>query len=98
MDRNTGTVSAYTYNRPQYVVTGTSTQVTRDTMYRRVMTLGISERSDGGRKVVFEGRLRSNGSCGSLTKVAPYLVKGMFEKFPAGGTGEAVVPSPELDC
>jgi hypothetical protein len=81
VNRNTGTVSAYSYNRPQYGVTGTSTQVTRDTVYRRVMTLGISERSDGGRKVVFEGRLRSNGGCGSLTKVAPYLVKGMSRSF-----------------
>lgn len=87
-----------TYLTPQYGVTGSRAEISESTVFARIMTLGISERRDGGLQPVFEGRLRSEGSCGNLTKVAPFLVKSMFDKFPAGGAGEVVTPTPDLDC
>jgi hypothetical protein len=97
---NTSYVDATTsgtpvYGAKEYIPASTST-----TIYRRFVSVDIIDGAalgpDGKPKRLYEGRLRSEGSCGNLPTVMPVLVQAMFQEFPgtSGTARTASVPLP----
>ncbi|APT48416.1 hypothetical protein BSA145_21360 (plasmid) [Bacillus safensis] len=90
---NTATYSSNTTLTPQYGVTGYIPGSRTDRVFGRTGML-VMARFDpaGNMRVVFDSRIRSNGSCGNLAVIAPELVQALFSKFPAGGAGAVELP------
>jgi hypothetical protein len=101
---HSGTISSYSggygsyygtsYTQPTYDVVGTRTSTVSETVFKRAVTVNIE---DQWKKKVFEGTLKSSGSCGNMTKILPDLVSAMFQKFPQPYAGSVTVPS-NPDC
>ncbi|MCZ8163995.1 MAG: DUF4136 domain-containing protein [Brevundimonas sp.] len=94
------TAQVRTNNSPIYGVTGYNqvSQVGRE--YSRYFSVDVVRiNSDGtlGSKV-YEGRLRSEGSCGSLQALMPIFVSALLDNFPSQ-TGTRTVSTPlTADC
>jgi hypothetical protein len=101
----TGTVSTYgstsyinanTTNTPTYGVTGYHSGVSNDTVYRRFVNVDIVDLTaagEAGRKV-YEGKLKSEGTCGNLPVIMPILIESLFTDFPgkSGTAGKRDMP------
>jgi hypothetical protein len=92
------TVNANTTFTPQYGVTGFQSGSRTDRVFRRAGSLTVL-RVSGGRPfpTLFESRVRSEGSCGTLSAVAPNLIEALFATFPEGGTRRVSSPL-AADC
>lgn len=95
----TGTVSSFggtsylnarTTATPTYGVTGYTQGTTSERVYRRFVNVDIVEvaADAAAPKKVYEGKLRSEGSCGALPVVMPVLLTALLVKFP-GESGKA---------
>lgn len=88
---NTSYLNATTTRTPTYGVTGYQTGVATHRVFTRFVSIDIVQLSstpETSRKV-FEGRLRSEGSCGNFVSIMPILVDSLFMTFP-GTSGQAV--------
>ena len=70
-------------------------EVYSTTTYNRSLEMNILK-ADGEQERVFEGRVESNGTEGSLPEVMPYLITAMFSNFP-GESGTTKVVTIEKD-
>lgn len=77
------TYSGTTYTTPTYGVVG-AVPVT-NTVYNRAFVLDMYKRKDGTK--VYESRVTSQGSSGSIDLVAKCLISALFEDFP-GKSGQ----------
>lgn len=88
-----GTYSGTTTLAPQYGVTGYSTGASSDTVYARFVNFDIVRIvSEKEHKKVFEGKLRSSGTCGSLPTILPPLLDALFRDFPKQGGRRVTLP------
>lgn len=86
---STAMINATTVNRPTYGVTGYNQVSTSSRVFRRFVKVDIAELSgDGNPKKVYEGRLKSEGTCGNLPTIMPILLQAMLANFP-GESGKA---------
>lgn len=83
-------INATTTRTPTYGLTGYRQVVDTDTVYKRFLNLDIFKPGVDGQqpKRVYEGRLRSEGSCGTLVSVMPVFIQAIFTEFP-GQSGTA---------
>lgn len=98
---NVATYSGTTTTVPTYGVAGY--RASTDTVYKRVLGVamfeGPSRTADsktGKPKMLFDGRVVSEGSSGSLATVLPVMMKALFQEFP-GKNGETVTVTLPLD-
>lgn len=91
---NTSYYNANTSVNPTYGVTGYSTKTSTQTVYRRFMKIDIVRLADGTSEKVYEGRLKSEGSCGNLVNLVPQFVKMMLSDYPgkSGASGARMLP------
>jgi hypothetical protein len=84
-----GSYYGSSYTMPTYGIVGTNVNSYNVTVFQRSLSVNIEQRDN--RKRVFEGNVTSEGTCGKISTILPYLAKAMFEKFP-NGSGEVEVP------
>lgn len=86
---NTSFINATTTAQPTYGVTGYN-QVTRSTqVFRRFVNIDIVQPRHGeSPRKVYEARLQSEGTCGTLAAVMPAFLQAIFTEFP-GEPGSA---------
>jgi hypothetical protein len=90
---NTGTYSGTTTYVPQYGVTGYSTGVVSNTVYSRFINFDVVRIEPGKEpRKVYEGRLRSAGSCGNLASILPTLMDGLLQEFPGATSRRVTLP------
>ena len=87
-----GTYSGMTTYTPRYGVTGYTTGVKTRTEFNRYVYIDVVRVSQTEHKKVYEGKLRSRGSCGNLPTIMPPLLDVLFKDFPAGGSRTLDVP------
>lgn len=93
----TSYLNARTTATPTYGVTGYTQGTTATRVFRRFVNMDILELEPGSSqpKKVYEGRLISEGICGTLPSVMPSLISALFARFP-GESGkvrtETIVP------
>ena len=94
-----GSYSGTSYSMPTYGVVGSSTSVISRELFRRNIAIDIVDRktlkSEKPMKL-YEGRVRSAGSCSQMNQVMDEMVQGFFQKFP-NGSGKVVIPA-VADC
>lgn len=98
---NTATVNATTVNTPSYGVTGYSQGTVSNRVFGRFVDLDILELpADGGSpKRVYEGRLKSEGSCSALPSLMPIFLSAILDEFPGKSGAVRNVATPlEGDC
>lgn len=90
----TSFINATTTRTPIYGVTGYQQGVTSTQVFTRFVNIDIVELGASGAepKKVYEGRLRSEGTCKLLPAVMPTLITSMLANFP----GESGKPRREL--
>jgi len=70
---------------PAYGVVDTTVSFVKTTSFNRYIKIDITEKpkiSGGLRAKVYEGKLKSNGSCGMLIEVIDEMIESFFLKFP----------------
>ncbi|GJI97034.1 hypothetical protein RugamoR57_37520 [Duganella caerulea] len=90
---NTAYVNATTTATPNYGVTGYNQIATTSQIYRRFVNIDIVEMDSVGSvpKKVYQGRLKSEGSCGNLPTVMPSFIQALLSEFPGtSGTARTV--------
>lgn len=98
------TLNATTTGIPQYGVTGYQNGTTTSRVFKRAIVLDIFDRAkfdpknkDSIRNAeVYDGKLSSAGSCGSMAGVMDPLLEAMFQKFP-GDSGKAETVTVKFD-
>jgi len=94
-----GSYSGTSYSMPTFGVVGSSTSIISGERFRRNIAIDIVDRktlkSEKPMKL-YEGRVRSAGSCSQMNQVMDEMVQGFFQKFP-NGSGKVVIPS-VADC
>lgn len=100
---NTAYVNAQTYSTPTYGITGYQQGTSTSQVFKRFLNLDIVEVppvQGAPLKKVYEGRLVSEGSCGTMPAVLPTLLTSMLEGFPgeSGKTRKEVRPVPKGGC
>lgn len=100
---NTAYINAQTYSTPTYGVTGYQQGTLTSRIFKRFVHLDIVEvppTQGTPVKKVYEGRLLSEGSCGTLPVVLPTLLASMLDKFPgeSGKTRKDIRALPEGGC
>ena len=94
-----GSYSGTSYSMPTYGVVGSSTSIVSGEQFSRNIAIDIVDRktlkSEKPVKV-YEGRVRSAGTCSQMNQVIDELVQGFFQKFP-NGSG-AVTVEGIFDC
>lgn len=88
--------NATTTNTPQYGVTGYATGTTTDRLFKRAIILDIidlmnvtnGDKESGKTAQVYNAKLISEGSCGSMAGVMDPLLASLFKDFP-GESGKA---------
>jgi hypothetical protein len=88
---STGTYSATTTYVPQYGVTGYSTGTSTSKVYRRALILTLLKPGRDKQpkaESVYEAKLVSEGSCGSVAGVMTPMLEALFKDFP-GQSGSA---------
>jgi hypothetical protein len=98
---HSGTISSYSggyssyygtsYTQPTYGIVGTRTSTVSETVFKRAVTVNIEDHRTKER--VFEGTLKSGGSCRNMMYILPYLTSAMFQKFPQPYDGTVEAPS-----
>ena len=99
MSPKVGATGSYGSSYGPYTgVSGYSTTTRTDTIYDRFIAVDIwkPQSRDVGEKL-FEGRVKSGGRCGDLSKVFDPMVESLFDRFPKARSGEVVKPS-TVDC
>lgn len=99
---NYGSYSGTTTYTPQYGVTGYATGTTTDTVFQRALILDIFETDkilpddQGGldHAVVYQAKLLSSGSCGSLAGVIDPMLDALFRNFPGANSQAYTVDVP----
>lgn len=93
---STSYINANTTKTPTYGVTGYQTGVSNNTVYRRFVNVDVVELGPSGEAVQkrYEGRLKSEGSCGNLPAIMPILIDSLFLEFPgkSGAAGKREMP------
>lgn len=80
---NTTTLNATTTARPTYGVTGYVPVTQRSTVYRRFVNVDIVDLADSSKpQKVYQGQLKSEGTCGNLAVLMPTFTQVMFGEFP----------------
>jgi hypothetical protein len=81
---NTSYVNSTTTLRPSYGITGFSTGIASQQIYRRRIQVAVVDTriSAPGQSRVYEATLISDGTCGTFSAVAPTLFFLMFDGFP----------------
>jgi len=89
---NTANVTATTTYTPSYGITGYDQRIGQRTEYRRFVNVDFVDlRDDPAGKVVYEGRLKSSGTCGTMASIMPSLLEALIEGFPnESGRGRTV--------
>jgi hypothetical protein len=93
---NTGTYTANTTLTPQYGITGYQTGTTTERVYQRAILLSIYDTAmidpddshSFDKAKVYEGRLASEGACGSMAALMDPLLNSLFKDFP-GESGKS---------
>ena len=94
-----GSYSGTSYSMPTFGVVGSTTSTVTGEIFTRNIAIDIVHREtlkDKNPKKVYEGRVRSAGSCSLMNQVIDELVEGFFQKFP-NGSGKVIVPA-VADC
>ena len=94
-----GIYSGTIYTMPAYGVVGSRTSTVSSEFFTRKIAMDIVLREtllDEKPIKVYEGRLRSSGSCPQLREVIDEMVEALFQKFP-NGSGKVTVPG-VFDC
>jgi hypothetical protein len=93
---NTATFNATTTASPTYGVTGYVPATGSYTVFRRFVRVDVIDLADtaGKPKKVYEGRLKSEGSCGNLSVLMPAFAEVLFGEFPgqSGRSGRVMSP------
>lgn len=97
-----GSYSGTTTYTPRYGVTGYATGTTTDTVFQRALILDIFETDkilpddQGGldRAIVYQAKLLSSGSCGSLAGVIDPMLDALFREFPGASSQTYTVDVP----
>jgi hypothetical protein len=94
-----GSYSGTSYSMPTFGVVGSSTSIVSGEQFSRNIAIDIVDRktlkSEKPVKV-YEGRVRSAGTCSQMNQVIDELVQGFFQKFP-NRSGKVVVDG-VFDC
>lgn len=91
---NMTSYNATTNYTPQYGVTGYSSGVGYNTVYRRTGALIAFRPTAGGKpRLIYNTHLVSSGGCGVLPAISPFLIKAMFSGFPNAGTDVVNLPA-----
>ena len=88
-----GSYSGTSYSMPTYGVVGSSTSVISRELFRRNIAIDIVDRKTLKSKKpvkVYEGRVRSAGSCSQMNQVIDEIAEAFFQKFP-NGSGKVVI-------
>lgn len=97
---NTATVNASTVNTPTYGVTGYRTVTDSARVFARFVRLQIVTITPDQKlgEVVYEGRVRSDGTCGNLAVVMPTFLDVLLSDFPGPTGGRTVKSEWTGDC
>lgn len=87
---STSYVNATTTAQPTYGVTGFNQVTNSQRVYRRFVNIDIVEVGAPGAspKKIYQGQLKSEGSCGNITAVMPSFLQALLSNFP-GASGTA---------
>lgn len=80
---------------PTYGTTGYTTVPTKELYFARVLHLKILDARS--KKALFEARATSSGTCGTLSKVAPVMMKSVLKNFPKASNGKVTMAAAD-DC
>ena len=95
--------SGSSYSYPTYGIVGTSTNSYNVTVYNRVLTIDIFRNTKSNNvsnpTKVWEGQLKSSGSCGNINEVIDELIEAMFINFPgvSGNTERVEITYAQLN-
>ncbi len=95
-----GSYSGTSYSMPTYGVVGSTTSTTTGEKFTRNIAIDIVDRKTMKNKKpvkVYEGRVRSAGTCSIFNQVIDEMVEGFFLKFPKG-SGKVTVYGDDIDC
>jgi hypothetical protein len=97
---NMANISSNTTYTPQYGVTGYRSGVRSETVYTRYISLDVVRIGGESNKKIYEGRLKSAGSCGNIASLFPTLATMMFKDFPgvSGKSTRIVEAAPDSKC
>jgi len=95
-DIDGGTILTTGYSSSADADGSVSTTAERERVFRRVVVLRIAERdpASGSFSRVYEGTLKSEGTCGALSEVMPHFLNAFFEDFPGRSGTKRTVMSP----
>jgi hypothetical protein len=81
---NTAFVNTTTTATPNYGVTGYNQITSSSRVYRRFVNIDIVEMETVGSvpKKIYQGRLKSEGSCGNLPTIMPTFLQALLSEFP----------------
>ncbi len=92
--------SGTSYKMPTYGIVGS--QTVTSTQYTRNLAVDIVEAKSLNSslpKKIYEGRVKSSGSCPHITGVMPNMIKSLFREFPGPNGGSRTVILPHSgDC
>lgn len=93
---NTAYVNATTYQTPTYGVTGYSQGTTSTRVFKRFVNMDIVEIAalNGAGKKIYQGQLKSEGTCDRLTELMPVFISALTQEFPGqnGATRGVLLP------
>ena len=96
-----GSYSGTSYSMPTYGVVGSSTSIISGELFRRNIAIDIVDRktlkSEKPVKV-YEGRVRSAGSCSQMNQVIDEIAEAFFQKFPNGSGKVEITQNIIIDC
>lgn len=87
---DTAYINTKTTAKSKYGVTGYNQVTNNSQIYRRFVNIDIVEINavGGVAKKIYQGRLKSEGSCGTLPTIMPTLLQALLSEFP-GTSGSA---------
>ena len=96
-----GSYSGTSYSMPTFGVVGSSTSIVSGEQFSRNIAIDIVDRktlkSEKPVKV-FEGRVRSAGSCSQMNQVIDEIAEEFFQKFPNGSGKVVITEGANYDC
>lgn len=88
---STSYVNATTTAQPTYGVTGYNQVTSSQRVYRRFVNIDIVEVAapSGNPRKIYQGQLKSEGTCGNITAVMPTFLQALLSNFP-GTSGSSI--------
>lgn len=89
--------SGSSYTMPVYGVTGYSTRIVTSTIYMRHLDIDIVDRASldaGNPHKLYEARLVSRGTCGSMAPIFDPMLQALFQEWPGPSGGARTVTTP----